>query len=79
MDHHVAVELALCIWVAKADLLQVFATFNEHQLGFADCYFLPIFAIVVGVLDMQVSFNSLIITIMNQTLRSKHKMMYITE
>jgi hypothetical protein len=57
LDHHVTVDLVLCVWVAKADFHQVFATFDELQLGFHVCYFSHISAIVVGVLDMQVSFQ----------------------
>ena len=57
LDHHVAVDLVICVRVAKADFHQVFATLNELQLGFHDYYFLNIFAIVVGVLDMQMSFQ----------------------
>jgi hypothetical protein len=57
LDHHVAVHLVLCVWVAMADFHRVFATSDELQLGFGDCYFLHIFAIVVDVLDMQVSFQ----------------------
>jgi hypothetical protein len=57
LDHYVAVDLVLCVWVAKANFHQAIATFNELQLGFHDCYFLHIFAIVVGVLDMQMSFQ----------------------
>jgi hypothetical protein len=45
------------VWVAKADFLQVFATFDELQLGFPVCYFFHIFTIVIDVLDMQVSFQ----------------------
>jgi hypothetical protein len=45
------------VWDTKADFHQAFAAFGELQLGFGDCYFLHVFAIVVGVLDMQVSFQ----------------------
>ena len=59
MDRHAAVDLAVYMWVSnlKADFHQVFATSGELQLGFHVCYFLHIFAIVIGVLDMQVSFQ----------------------
>jgi len=58
LGHHVAEDLVVYVWVAKADFHQVFATFDELQLDFGDCYFLHIFAIEVDVLDMQVSFQS---------------------
>ena len=57
LDHHDAVDLVPYVQVAKAGFLQVFATFDKLQLGFHDCYFLHIFAIVVGVLDMHMSFQ----------------------
>jgi hypothetical protein len=57
LDHHVAVDLVLCEWVAKADFHQVFATFDKLLLGFHNCYFLHIFATVIGVLDKQMSFQ----------------------
>ena len=57
MDHHVTVDLLLYVWGTKADFHQAFAAFDKLQLGFGDCYFLHVFSIVVGVLDMQVSFH----------------------
>ncbi len=57
LDHHVVVDLALCVGVAKDNFHQVFVTFDGLQLGFGDCYSLHVSAIVVDVFDMQVFFQ----------------------